>query len=143
MKLEKNIHYHIYNRAVSKRLIFRYDRDYRLFMFKLSDFASKYKIEIFVYCVMPNHFHILLRSDHKAENISKFMQVLQYSYARYFNRTRDHSGHVFESRFCPKEIKSNQEFQRVKVYILNNPVKAGLVEKRYKWPYLWLNPIHL
>ncbi len=137
--LRKNTYYHIYNRAVSKRLIFRDDQDYRFFLFKISQFAKKYLIETQVGCVMPNHFHILLRSDHFAKNISKFSQVLQYSYARYFNRTRNHTGHVFEGRFCHKEVNVGIELARVKKYILNNPVKAGLVDRYYKWPYLWSN----
>jgi REP element-mobilizing transposase RayT len=138
--LIKNLHYHIFNRAAASRLIFKEDRDYRFFMYKISQFKKKYDIEILVYCVMPNHFHLLLRSDHNPQNISKFMKSLQQSYAQYFNRKYNHKGHVFESRFTHKPIETNADLARVKRYILNNPVRKGFVKKYYEWPYYWINP---
>lgn len=138
--LEKNVHYHIYNRAVSKRLIFKEDKDYRFFMYKISQYKKKFEMEILIYCVLPNHFHILLRNDHQAKNISKFMQSLQQSYAQYFNKKYEHSGHVFEGRFCHKEVATNRDLAHVKKYILNNPVKHGLVKRYYEWPYYWICP---
>lgn len=139
-ELRKNLHYHIYNRAVSKQLIFKEDCDYRFFMCKIGFYKKVYKIEILVYCIMPNHFHILLRSDYQAKNISKFMQSIQQSYAQYFNRKYKHSGHVFEGRFNHREITTNADLAQVKKYILNNPVKNGLVKKYYEWPYYWISP---
>lgn len=138
--LEKNSHYHIYNRAVSKQPIFREDVDYRYFMFKLSQYMRKYEIDIFVYCILPNHFHLLLRSHSKAENISKFMQSLQRVYGTYFNKKYNHSGHVFESKFCHKKAKTSRDLAGVKKYILNNPVKHGYVDKYYEWSYYWICP---
>jgi REP element-mobilizing transposase RayT len=137
-KLRKNLYYHIYNRAVSKQLIFKDDTDYRFFMYKIGFFKKVHRIEIVIYCILPNHFHLLLKSDHDPESISKFMQSIQKSYAQYFNKKYKHSGHVFESRFCHKEIITNSGLYKVKKYILNNPVEAGLVNKYYEWPYYWI-----
>ncbi|MFC1600156.1 transposase [Patescibacteria group bacterium] len=139
-KLIKNLHYHIFNRAAANRLIFKQDKDYRYFMYKISQFKKKYEIEILVYCIMPNHFHLSLRSDHDPKNISKFLKALQQSYAIYFNREYGNKGHVFESRFTHKPIETNISLARVKRYILNNPVRKGLVKKYYEWPYCWINP---
>lgn len=138
--LIKNLHYHIFNRAAASRLIFRKDRDYRYFMYKISQFKKKYEIEILVYCIMPNHFHLLLRSDHDPRNISKFMKALQQSYAIFFNRKYEKKGHVFESRFIHKSVETNASKARVRKYILYNPVRKGFVSKFYDWPYYWINP---
>lgn len=138
-ELVKNLHYHVYNRAVSRQIIFKDDRDYRYFMYKISQYKEKYGVRIFTYCILPNHFHLLLRSDCKPENISKFMQSLQRVYARFYNKKYKHSGHVFEGRFCHKEVMTNRDLAKVKKYILNNPGKHGYTEKYYKWSYYWIS----
>lgn len=138
-ELKKNIHYHIYNRSVSRQTIFKDDQDYRYFMYKISQYKKRYEIRVLRYCVLPNHFHLLLRQDEQAENISMFMNSLQRVYARFFNKKYKHSGHVFEGRFCHKEITTNRGLTKVKKYILNNPVKHGHVERYYKWPYYWIS----
>jgi len=139
-KLRKNMYYHVYNRAVSKKLIFKRDRDYRYFMYKIAQYKEKYEIEILIYCVLPNHFHLLLKSDHDARNISRFMKGVKQSYAQFFNKKYDHFGHVFEGRFHHKEITTNADLAYVKKYIRNNPVKHGLVKRYYEWPYFWICP---
>jgi REP element-mobilizing transposase RayT len=108
-------------------------------MYKISQFKKKYEIEVLVYCIMPNHFHLLLRSDHNPKNISKFMKALQQSYAIYFNREYDKKGHVFESRFINKPVETKADLARVKRYILNNPVRKGFVKRYYEWPYYWIS----
>ena len=113
-KLKKHLHYHIYNRAVSRQSIFKDDQDYRYFMYKISQYKKKYEIRILVYCVLPNHFHFLLRSDDKAENISKFMQSLQRVYSLYLNKKYNQLGHAFESKFFHKEITTSRGLTRIK-----------------------------
>lgn len=137
-QLRKNLYYHIYNRAVSKQLIFKEDADYRFFMYKIGFYKKIHKIEILVYCILPNHFHLLLKSDHNPKNISKFMQSIQQSYAQYFNKKYEHSGHVFESKFHHKEVITNRDLAYVKRYICNNAVKHGFVKRYYQWPYYWI-----
>lgn len=137
-QLVKNLHYHIYNRAVSRQIIFKDDQDYRYFMYKISQYKKKHEIKILIYCILPNHFHLLLRNDRKSENISKFMQSLQGVYGRFYNKKYTHSGHVFEGRFRHKEVTTRSGLTKVKKYILNNPVKHGYTDKYYKWYYHWV-----
>lgn len=139
-KLQKNLHYHIYNRAISKQPIFKDAADYYFFMYKIAFYKKVHKIEILIYCILPNHFHLLLRSDQDAKNISKFMSSVQKSYAQYFNAKYNHSGHVFEGRFCHKEVATNAKLVYVKNYIRNNPVKHGFAKRYYEWPYYWICP---
>jgi hypothetical protein len=68
------------------------------------------------------------------------MNSLQRVYSLFFNKKYNHSGHVFEGRFCHKGLKTSRDLARVKKYILNNPVKHGYVDKYYEWPYYWICP---
>ena len=134
-KVRKNVVYHIYNRGVSKWKIYKKDADYKFFIYKLAQYKKKYEIEIVSYCVMPNHFHLLVRSPYKGEYISQFMKSLQLSYACYFNREYKHSGHVFQGSYNNKEVGTGRYLARVIDYIAMNPVRKGLVLSPEKWPY--------
>lgn len=134
-KLRKNVIYHIYNRGVSKWRIFKKDADYRFFIYKLAYYKKKYDIEVVSYCVMPNHFHLLLRTSYKGICISRFMKSLQLSYAHYYNRGYKHSGHVFEGAYKNKTVGTGRYLARVINYIAMNPVRKGLVSRPEEWPY--------
>jgi REP element-mobilizing transposase RayT len=127
--------YHIYNRGVSKRTLFKSDEDYKYFMYKLAKFKKKYTVEVISFCLMPNHFHLLARTQYKKENISKFMKSLQLSYAIYFNKKNKHAGHVFQGAYKNKMIRTQISLAKVIQYIANNPVKKKLVVKPDQWPY--------
>lgn len=133
--LSKNVYYHIFNRGASKMKIFKNDSDYKFAMLKISRLKTKYKMDIEVFCLMPNHHHFLLKNNYKAEYISKFMQGFQLAVAKFFNWKYNHSGHVFQGAYEMKIIQSQADFNRVKKYILNNPVEAGLVKNPKDWPY--------
>lgn len=133
--LAKNVYYHVFNRGVSKMKIFKDDCDYKFFMLKISRLKVRDKMHIVKFCIMPNHFHFLLKNDHSAKFISKFFQSLQLSYAKYYNYKYEHSGHVFQGAYTNVFIKSEAHFNYIKKYILNNPVEAGLVKKPSDWPY--------
>lgn len=84
---------------------------------------------------MPNHFHFLVYTEKKSINISNFMKSIQISYARYFNRINNHSGHVFQGAYKNKPINDPVAMLKVIDYIKNNPVRAGLVKNPQDWPY--------
>lgn len=134
-EIRKNVVYHIYNRGVSKRKIFKAEEDYKFFIYRIARCKKKYTLEMISYCLMPNHFHLLLRSPYKEENISLFMKSLQLSYACYFNRKHKHSGHVFEGSYKNKEINSQVYLARIIDYIAMNPVRKNLVLSPEQWPY--------
>lgn len=134
-KLYADVAYHIYNRGVSKRCLFKEEADYRLFIYKISKFKKKYNIEIISYCLMPNHFHLLIRAIYKATNVSDFLKSLQLSYALYFNSKYHHSGHVFEGTFKNKTIENIQQLSNVINYLAQNPVRKKLVIRAAQWPY--------
>lgn len=104
-------------------------------MYKLSFYKNKFNIEVISYCLMPNHFHLLLYTKDKKENISRFMKSLQLSYAFYYNRNHDHSGHVFQGKFKNKAVKSDAYMNKIIQYIIENPVRKKLVKDPSEWVY--------
>lgn len=135
-KIHSNRAYHVYNRGVSKQKIFKKDADYKYFIFRIAYYKLKYKINIVIFCVMPNHYHFLFDVGNKPRNVALFMQCIQHTYSCYFNREHNHVGHVFQGRYKRRTIKSEADFKYVFNYIRTNPVKDGLVKKPEDWPYM-------
>jgi len=86
-------------------------------------------VEIFAFCFMPNHIHLLLRPI-KDKGITKFMRKLGTGYGGYFNRKYSRKGYVFQNRFSAVHIKDNKQFKIVFVYIHTNPI--SLTEPHWK-----------
>ncbi len=86
-------------------------------------------VDIVAYCLMPNHFHLLVRE--KAEGgISIFMKKISTAYSMYFNSKNDRSGALFEGRFKAKHINNDEYLRYLISYIHLNPVK--LIESKWK-----------
>lgn len=85
------------------------------------------------YCLMSNHFHLLLETDDI--DIAKFMKYLASNYAIYFNRKYGYTGHLFEGRYKSSLVKDDVYFLQSSRYIHLNPVKAGMVNcaEEYRW----------
>jgi len=136
--------YHIYNRGVDKRNIFLENDDYVRFIHDLFEFnditpakqfsrcqnsienTACYKkreiiIEILAYCLMPNHYHFLLRQK-KELGIAKFMQRLGTGYTMYFNKKYQRSGTLFQGTFKAILINDESYFKYVPYYIHSNPL---------------------
>lgn len=131
----QNMAYHIYDRGIAKRIIFKLPTDYFFFMLKLEKYKMKYKIDLINFCLMPNHLHLLVQAGKQPKRISIFMKCLKTSYAYYFNKKYKQSGHVFQGTFNAKPIVSKKQMKDTIEYIKNNPVKKGLVKKPEDWPY--------
>ena len=135
-----NTTYHVYNRGTLKMPIFRERNDYERFLKKLFEYEDKYNVDILVYCLMPNHFHLLLKENEvrvreKTANISLFMQCLINAYTKYFSFKYKHSGVVFQSTYKSKIIGSEDYFLQLRDYILDNPVRKNLVHTADDWPW--------
>jgi REP element-mobilizing transposase RayT len=89
--------YHIINRGVERRNIFLEPNDYVFFMSLLHKLIKDFNITIHTYCLMTNHYHILLET--KEPNISKAIQYLNNKYAKYFNKKYNRVGHLWQGRF--------------------------------------------
>ena len=139
-------HYHLYNRGVDKRVIFSSLADYKRFLMLLYLANSEYDIrignllkskryeDIFVrergeplvaigaYCLMPNHFHLLVTPLAK-DGISRYMLKLQTGYAMYFNTKNERSGSLFQGPYRSAHVDDDRYLQYLYSYIHLNPAK--------------------
>jgi putative transposase len=92
-----NACYHVVNRGNKRGVVFHDDWHYKTFIDKLGYFAAEFRVTVFAYCCMPNHFHLYLKTP--GANLSRFMQSFQTSFCVSSNKKRRTSGHIFQGRF--------------------------------------------
>lgn len=127
--------YHITTRGNKKNIVLIEDEDYLAFLRLLRKAKDKYKnIRLYAYCLMPNHYHLLINS-YKADEISKFMHKINLSYSIFFNKKYSYVGHIWQKRYFPKPIFYSDYIEKCIYYIENNPVRAELCNdpSEYKW----------
>ncbi len=95
-------------------------------------------VEILAYCLMPNHFHLLLKQVTK-RGISIFMTNLQNSYAKYFNIKNERVGPLFQSMFKAVRIENDEQLVHISRYIHLNPSTAYIVDPKNLQDYKWLS----
>ncbi|MCR4689955.1 MAG: transposase [Lachnospiraceae bacterium] len=125
--------YHIVLRSVNQHIIFEEDSDYQKFLHIMKDCKMKYDIDIYAYCLMDNHIHILLKSP--PDRLSTFFQSMETRFVRWYNNQYSRSGHLFQDRFHSTSIEDEKAFLSVLVYIHDNPVKANMC--RFSSEYRW------
>jgi putative transposase len=118
-------YYHIYNQGNNRERLFYRKANYHYFMRKYYEYCDGYLI-IFAYCLMPNHFHLLVKViDEKAVNqLRRFFQ----SYALSINRQEERTGSLFRKHFRRKIILSEAYLKRLVFYIHFNPEKDGFIQ---------------
>jgi putative transposase len=127
-------YYHIFNRGAGKEQIFFNEGNYEYFLLLVKRYYQKYGATIIAYCLMPNHYHFLLRQE-TDEPLSKFMQVLFNAYAQALNIQQERMGTLFEGRFKHKCVDKWEYLVTLCRYIHRNPVKARLVTYPEDWVY--------
>lgn len=124
--------YHITLKGIDGQNIFLDNHDKSFFEKQMLETKNKYKYEIYAYCLMNNHIHIVLKSE--KEILSKAMQSLGIRYTRYFNSKYERKGPLFQDRFFSKEIENQTYFLVVCRYVHRNPENAGIEKTEdYKW----------
>jgi len=126
--------YHIYNRTIDKELLFREHTDYLQLLTKIKDIIPKIPVSILAYCLMPNHFHFLLRQDSDIP-IYKIFNRLGSFYVQWYNHKYERKGKLFAGKLQHKFINTNEHLIHVTQYIHANPSKAHLVENLSTWEY--------
>ncbi|MBP5165710.1 MAG: transposase [Oscillospiraceae bacterium] len=123
---------HLILRGIGRQILFEDQNDYYYFLLALERFCKETDITLCAYCLMDNHVHLLVR-DTKG-NTPLFMKKLGVSYAGYYNRKYDRTGHLFQDRYRSEAIDDDGYLLTVFRYILNNPQKAGVCPaSEYKW----------
>ena len=125
---------HYFNRGVNKEAIFFSDINYDYLLNLIYRFLPDYSIELIAYCLMPNHYHLLLKID-SLQTGSKFIQRLFNAYTQGVNRIEKRVGTLFQGSVKKRFIESEDYLRETIRYIHQNPVKFGLVLKPEAWNY--------
>lgn len=126
-------YHHVMNRAGANRWVFLCDEHRRAFLESLEHVVKIDRIEVHAYCLMGNHFHLLIRSP--GSNLSQAMQRLFSMFTKRFNRIEKIDGPLFRGRFKSIPIRQDEYIRQLCRYIHQNPVMAGLVQhpSDYAW----------
>ena len=124
--------YHVTARGVAQQLIFEDERDRNALFELLKKHVKKTKIELYAWCFMGNHIHLVIHSN--LETLSYFMQTVLGPYARMFNARHGRCGHLFQERFSSSPIDTDEYLMTAVRYVHQNPVGIGVrAIDRYRW----------
>jgi putative transposase len=128
--------HHVMNRSSRSTTLFSRPREYVGFIRVLREALARHDVELLTYCVMPNHWHLVLRTDQIRE-LSRFMHWLSTTHARRWHRVRGTVGlgPVYKGRFLSVPIEADGSLIRVCRYVERNPLRAGLVRRAEEWPW--------
>ena len=125
--------YHITSRGDDRKKIFLNETDYRKFLEYLKTAKERFKFYLYCYCLMGNHYHLLLETTQP--NISNIMQYINTSYTTYYNIKRKRCGHLFQGRYKSILVDADAYFLELTRYIHLNPVKAKIVTVPEEYPW--------
>jgi putative transposase len=125
--------HHVTARGNRRALIFYDDADKEGFLTTLGRIVKRYRWICHAYCLMPNHYHLLLETP--APTLSAGMALLNGTYASRFNRRHQLIGHVFQGRFHGVLVEREAHLLELARYVVQNPVRAGLCDRADAWPW--------
>jgi putative transposase len=125
--------YHVTSRGNARHNIFLDDEDKTLFLSKLERATERYGFLFHSYCLMDNHYHLLLETPNA--NLSLGMQRINGDYTQAFNRRHRRVGHLFQGRFKAVVVEKERHLLELCRYIVLNPVRAKMVEDPKDWPW--------
>jgi REP element-mobilizing transposase RayT len=126
--------YHLYNRGVHRFSLFREEDNYYFVMRKAKAYCHSLALEPIAYCLLPNHYHFLIRQDGE-QAAGLLPQRVFNSYSKAFNKRHGHSGTLFEGSYRVVPVERDAHLLHLCRYIHANPVIHGLVEDVGDWPY--------
>lgn len=124
--------YHALNRGNRREPVFHKPADYEAFVAGILDAKQRLPLDIFAYCVMPNHFHLVLRPQADGD-LGRFLQRLLTTHAQRYHRHYQTSGHVWQGRFKAFPIQDDDHLRTVLRYVERNPLRAELVSRAEHW----------
>ena len=134
IQFAKGSYYHIYNRGARRQSIIREERNYAYLLRLMRQTASECALTIIAYCLLPNHYHWLVRQDGDTPAGILPKRVCN-SYSQAFNRAYNSSGTLFQGPYCATLVDSDAYLQHLCRYIHANPVRHGITASLDVWPY--------
>lgn len=125
--------YHITSRGNERKEIFKSKGDRTKFLSYLESASERYDAVVQAYCLMDNHYHLLLETPRS--NLSQILHHINGAYTTYFNVKRSRSGHLFQGRFKAILVEKDEYCQELSRYIHLNPVRArvAMIPEEYAW----------
>ncbi|MFH1150315.1 MAG: transposase [Actinomycetota bacterium] len=123
--------YHIMSRGNGKQKIFLGERDRRKFLKILCQVTAEYRWLVLAYCLMGNHYHMLLETPEP--NLADGMLKLNGAYGKWFNYVHERVGHVMQGRYRSRLVVEEGHFIWLTRYIVLNPVRSGFVDRPEQW----------
>ena len=134
IQFEKGAYYHIYNRGADRRSIFLNPENYRYATELIETYLTPLQITMIAYCLLPNHYHWLVR-QHGEAKAGLLAQRVFNAYVKAFNNSNDRSGTLFEDRYSAIVVSSDEYLRHLCRYIHANPVRHGLATAPELWPH--------
>lgn len=126
--------YHVINRGNNRQDVFRKAADFEAFITALGDLKQRKPFALYGYCLLNNHFHLLLRPQQGA-SISRIMQSLLISHTERHHKHYHSGGHVWQGRFKSPVIQNDEHLLTVLRYIEANPLRANIVTHAEEYPW--------
>jgi len=126
--------YRLYNRGANRQPIFFGTDNYEYCLGLVKKYRGEHQVSIIAYCLMPNHYHFVLRQNGDVP-LSSFMQVVFNAYTQAVNRQQNRKGTLFEGCFKHLHVDDTAYFLHLCRYVHLNPVAAGLVQSPADWLY--------
>ena len=128
--------HHIVNRGVARDNVYKCDADKEKYLEILCKACKTYKVNVHDYCLMDNHYHLLIETT--SENLSLFMRQINSNYAIYFNKKYKRTGHLWQGRYKSWYIVEEQYLYDLFRYIEHNPIEAKMSNKVGEYPFTLL-----
>ena len=132
--------YHALNRAVARLPLFQKEADYEAFERVIGEVHERFPIEVFSYCVMPNHWHFVLRPT-KEGQLTGFLRCVAHTHTMRWHAHHHTAGtgHLYQGRFKAFPVEDDEHFYTVMRYVERNAMRAGLVARAedWQWSSLW------
>ena len=129
-------YYHVLNRGNGGTPLFHKDADSLAFLRVLAEAQAKYPVDVLAFCLMTNHWHLVLR-PRTAEALAAFMRWVGVTHVRrhHAHYATARGGHLYQGRFKSFPIQDDRHFLAVCRYVEANPLRAGLVDRAELWPF--------
>jgi REP element-mobilizing transposase RayT len=127
-------YYHIYNRGAYRKRIFFEDENYWFLIRQIKKYTEKYSISLVAFCLMPNHYHLLLKLN-PSGNVGQCLRSMFTSYTQAMNKRYLLSGTLFQGQCKSKHIETDEHCKHLIRYIHRNPVEANMCANAKDWAY--------
>jgi putative transposase len=142
--IDDGLIYHVISRGNNRQDVFHKPADFQAFLAALAELKERKPFELYGYCLLNNHFHLLLRptgAPSAGSSISRIMQSLLVSHTQRYHRHYQSGGHVWQGRFKSPVIQHDEHLLTVLRYIEANPLRAKIVTRADEYP--WSSyPVH-